>query len=247
MSKQTNFNADNILLLEQSLLKVPQEQLKRNLRTTQRLVERDFTSLSNTLSDLSSGASGKSSSGTDASRVVESMLTRMRGLKRKLDEVNSSNTRYVNAVQKRAAHIDVLTTLDISSESGDQEYTTWSSVRLSRQIVEYLLRRGFLDSASRIARTQEVTDLVDEDLFRDCSRIEKALEEEKVAEALNWCKENQSALKKAKVSLLFCSKANFFIKSRFRAHSNLTFAIKNLLNLSDRTKPAKLLHTQENT
>ena len=193
MSKEASFNADNILLLEQALLKAPQEQLKRNLRSTQRHLERDFAALNTNLAELSRSSPDQS----QATKAVDGMLTRMRGLKRKLSDLNTQSNTALTGVEARVSHIAALNELEsFSSTSG---YPAWASKRLSRQIVDYLLRRGFLDSSSSLAKTQGVESLVDTDLFRDCVRIEKALKEEKVGEALTWCKENQSALKKAKV------------------------------------------------
>lgn len=68
-------------------------------------------------------------------------------------------------------------------------------------MTEHLLRRGYLDSAAALAQAFSIEPLVDLHLFKECKRIEESLRSHRVHEALAWCREHQSTLKKAKVSV----------------------------------------------
>jgi macrophage erythroblast attacher len=67
--------------------------------------------------------------------------------------------------------------------------------------VDYLLRRGYTESAQTLAIDENLNGLTDVDieLFRDLQRIEDALRSGSATEALQWCKDNSSTLKKGKV------------------------------------------------
>lgn len=102
--KEPTLNATDIALLEQpvcnrllskpdiqadpgmcQLVKVPVDQLRRNLRTTQRYIERDFQYCQNAVAELSKASS--SSSSTEGLKSIDNMLSRMRGLKRKVLQI----------------------------------------------------------------------------------------------------------------------------------------------------------------
>ena len=55
-----------------------------------------------------------------------------------------------------------------------------------------------------LARSEGYEDLVSADieLFKECTRVEQSLREGRATEALAWCKENNSTLKKMKVRSL---------------------------------------------
>lgn len=77
----------------------------------------------------------------------------------------------------------------------------WAQVRLERQIVDTLLRRGFVGSAESLAQSRNLDGLVDVEiqLFDELRSVETALSRGSAVEALAWCKDNGSTLKKAKV------------------------------------------------
>ena len=80
------------------------------------------------------------------------------------------------------------------------KYDDWSKVRLDRLLVDYLLRRGYLDSARELAREKRVEELVDVGVFEEVGRIERSLREGRMEAALGWCSENKTGLRKIAVS-----------------------------------------------
>jgi macrophage erythroblast attacher len=62
---------------------------------------------------------------------------------------------------------------------------------------------SYYDSATKLAETSGLQDLVDIDAFLDAKRVIDSLQNNEVAPALAWCAENKSRLKKSKVCLTF--------------------------------------------
>lgn len=81
----------------------------------------------------------------------------------------------------------------------DVKYEEWSRTRLDRLLVDYLLRYGYKESASALAREKGIGELVDVETFVQMSRIRESLRSGRVTEALAWCIENKKDLKKMDV------------------------------------------------
>ncbi|ODO08072.1 hypothetical protein I350_03655 [Cryptococcus amylolentus CBS 6273] len=108
---------------------------------------------------------------------------------------------------------DAATMIKNASQGSHQDTCT-----LDRYIVDYLLRKGRLESAKALAQAQHIEAstydvLVDIKLFAELVKIEKALvENHSCAEALAWCGENRGTLKKTKNNLEFTVRLQEFIE-----------------------------------
>ncbi|KAF2175274.1 protein FYV10 [Zopfia rhizophila CBS 207.26] len=205
----TKLNAESHLLLDQPLLRIPFELSRKNMKTAQRYVERErdqiLALLQSTAKDsLNSSSSSSSSSSSDSNLTLESldsMISRMQGLKRKLEGLHEEEMRIHRASRARIAHLQDL--FDVQSLV-DVKYDEWSRIRLSRLLVDYLLRSDYSSSAAYLAAEKGIEDLVDVDAFVQCHKIEKSLREgHRTNEALAWCAENRQNLKKAGSALEF--------------------------------------------
>ena len=83
----------------------------------------------------------------------------------------------------------------------DVKYEGWSRTRLDRLLVDYLLRYGYKESATALAKEKNIQDLVDVETFIQMSKIRENLRNGRVTEALVWCNENKKELRKLEVSL----------------------------------------------
>jgi len=83
----------------------------------------------------------------------------------------------------------------------DVKYEEWSRTRLDRLLVDYLLRYGYKESATELAKEKNIQDLVDVETFVQMSRIRESLRNGRVTEALAWCNENKKELRKLEVGL----------------------------------------------
>lgn len=115
-----------------------------------------------------------------------------------LQDCQNSQKSLVISSRARISHLQHLESLP-SFDS--RAYSTWSHLRLQRHLVDYLLRRGYTETAQTLALDENLSGLsdVDIELFKDLQRIEDALRSGSATEALQWCKDNASALKKGKV------------------------------------------------
>ncbi|KZF22660.1 hypothetical protein L228DRAFT_282752 [Xylona heveae TC161] len=201
-------NAESHLLLDQSLLRLPYELLRKNFKTSQRLVEREREHILSAIkSTASASVSLSSTAQTQAS--LDSMITRMQGLKRKLEVLHEEEKAIHEHSRKRIQHLQAL--YDIPSLV-DVKYDEWSRVRLNRLLVDYLLRSGYGDSALALAQEKHIEDLVDVDVFVQCHKIEESLRQGRTQECLLWCSENKQALKKMNSSLEFEVRLQQFIE-----------------------------------
>lgn len=131
---------------------------------------------------------------------LDAMIARMRGIKRKLTSHADEEARLYRQVDARVRHLADLAgmhTLD------DVKYEAWSRKRLDRLLVDYLLRHGYNESARALADDHGLGDLVDVETFVQSSKIQTALRNRSVKEALEWCIENKKELRKMDVSRLF--------------------------------------------
>ena len=185
---------------DQPLLRMPYELSRRNFKNAQRLIEHSTTSFTSSLQSTTKAAS-KADDPTQTLDSLDAMITKMQGLKRKLSNLQEEEAKLHKAAKARLQHLQDLHQVQ---SLVDVKYDEWSRVRLSRLLVDYLLREGYADSAACLARTKGIEDLVDVDAFVACHKIERSLSEgQSTALALEWCKEHGKELKKGGSMLEF--------------------------------------------
>lgn len=109
----------------------------------------------------------------------------------------------------------------------DKAFVEWSQVRLFRIILDYLMRKGYLKTSNSLIGSlkakmdlevwvegvcdsnSNLQPLIDAELFVSSKRIEDSLKNHSCMECLQWCNENKSLLKKAKVSPFIRSPKGF--------------------------------------
>jgi len=131
-------------------------------------------------------------------KSVDAMLSRMKGLKRKLAELEQQTEQTNQIIKARLQYLDA-----VPSTLEDQTYPIWAQKRLSHHLVDYMLRSNppLKRSAEILAKEEKVENLVDKELWDEMGKVEVALAEKKLEEVLSWVGENRTALKKLKVSL----------------------------------------------
>ena len=120
------------------------------------------------------------------------MIDRMQTLKRKLEALHHEEHEIQSHSAKRINHLQDLYAI---SSLADVKYDEWSRTRLDRLMVDYLLRAGYADTAAKLAKQKQITDLVDLDTFISCHKIASNLARGDAKDALNWCNENRLKLK----------------------------------------------------
>uniref|UniRef100_A0A5B6ZZY1 Macrophage erythroblast attacher n=1 Tax=Davidia involucrata TaxID=16924 RepID=A0A5B6ZZY1_DAVIN len=205
------------LKLEHQFLRVPFEHYKKTIRANHRIVEKEMSAVISSVAEAANGDLSRD----DAVQHLNSLVSRLQGLKRKLEE--GSRAEHLQA-QRCRARLDHL-------ESADTEnLSEWNNTRLKRILVDYMLRMSYYDTAIKLAESCNIQDLVDVDVFHEAKKVIEALQNKEVAPALAWCAENKSRLKKSKSKFEFQLRLQEFIEL-VRAENSLraiTYAQKYL-------------------
>ena len=194
----TRLDADSQMLLDQPLLRLPHELLRKNLKAAQRNIELTSKNLQKDVQTAASAAAGQKPTQTFAS--LEATLAKAQSLKRKLEALHAEEQQIHRQQRARGRgrrdRILRLQQLHEIPSLADVKYDKWSHTRLDRLLVDYLLRQGYTQSAKELAAEKDVNDLVDIEVFEECGRIEHSLHSGRTQECLAWCSENKQALKK---------------------------------------------------
>ncbi|CBX96888.1 hypothetical protein LEMA_P100190.1 [Plenodomus lingam JN3] len=135
------------------------------------------------------------------SNALDSVISKRGGVKRKLEVLHDEEQKIHRAAKARLKHLQDL--YEIQSLV-DVRYDEWSRTRLSRLLVDCLLREGYTESATHLAQSKGITELVDVEPFIACHKIERSLKEGMTTSlALEWCKEHGKELKKGANMLEF--------------------------------------------
>ncbi|KAI9037369.1 FYV10 family protein [Aspergillus affinis] len=196
----TKLNAENQLLLDQPLLRLPHELARRNFKSVQRLVEREREHVLPALKETANASLSNNQTPDQTLAALDAMISRMQGLKRKMENLHQEERRIHDQSKKRIQHLESLHKIP---SLADVKYDQWSRVRLDRLVVDHMLRSGYTESAQQLAHEKDIEDLVDLNVFVQCQRIAESLRRGVTKDALQWCSENKAALKKSQYNLEF--------------------------------------------
>lgn len=183
---------------------MPLETLRRVQKVTQKTLEHNLGPKSGFSRDFSlvsvQGVPDTAEGTSDQLKLVESMLAKLRGLKRKLSDLAQEQ---MVAEATTRARVEYLQALPASRDDG--EYPAWANRRLAHHLTDYFLRSDppLKQSARALAQEQGIQDLVDYDVLDELAKVETGLRARRLDEVLIWVGENRSALRKAKVESSF--------------------------------------------
>ncbi|KAE8382124.1 protein fyv10 [Aspergillus bertholletiae] len=196
----TKLNAENHLLLDQPLLRLPHELARKNFKSVQRVVEREREYVLPSLKAAAGASLCNGQTPDQTLAALDAMISRMQGLKRKMENLHQEEKRLHNQSKKRIQHLENLHQIH---SLADVKYDQWSRVRLDRLVADYMLRSGYTESARQLAHEKDIGDLVDLNVFIQCQRVAESLRRGESKDALQWCNENKAALKKSQHNLEF--------------------------------------------
>ncbi|KAH7442534.1 hypothetical protein KP509_03G092900 [Ceratopteris richardii] len=201
-ASRLNDHVSESLKLEYQLMKVPFEHLKKSMRSSHRLVEKEMNAVVSSVAE----AAEKDMSKEEAVQHLTSLVSRLQRLKRKLDESNKCEQTEVQRSKARLDHLEML------HSGGKEVQSKWNSIRVDRILIDYMLRLHYYDTASKLAEASGIQDLVDIDIFLDAKKVIQCLRNKDCSEALAWCAENKSKLKKSKSKFEFKLRVQEFIE-----------------------------------
>ncbi|KAF4625389.1 hypothetical protein G7Y89_g12778 [Cudoniella acicularis] len=205
----SKLNPDTHLILDQPLLRLPFELLRKNFKTAHFHVEKESAAIKTSVRDTAHASLNANASPDEVLKNVDSMIARMRGLKRKLNACSEEETRLQKQSQSRIRHLGELYGMQ---SLDDVKYEEWSRTRLDRLLVDYLLRHGYKESASALSKEKNIEDLVDVETFVQMSKIRENLQNGRVTEALAWCVDNKKELRRMESNLEFMLRFQQYIE-----------------------------------
>lgn len=181
------------------------DNLRRMQKVTQKTYEHNIgtgSALQRDMDDLLRKSAASSSvpiaggAQADMLKTVDSMLSKMRGLKRKLSELSTQSDAVVHVARTRCSYL-----AGVPESMDDPKYTPWARQRLSHQLADYFLRSTppLKETATTLAKEEGIEELVDFELWDELAKAETGLREGRLEEVLGWVGENRSALRKSKV------------------------------------------------
>ncbi|KAI8052083.1 CTLH/CRA C-terminal to lish motif domain-containing protein [Syncephalis plumigaleata] len=201
---------ESILALEQPLLKIPYDQLRRQQRTRQKYCEKEFGNHEKTMKKLCRDVQQSSHGDTVATiKALDSMTKRLGQLKRKLTDIDSEQQQVVGRIDARLGHLSDLCHADTFESS---EWQRWSVVKVNRVLADYLLRENWHETADKLVRTKHIEKMIDSNLFDQAQMIAHSLTEKSTTEALKWCIDNKNGLRKIKSVLEFKLRIQDFVE-----------------------------------
>ncbi|KAI9083408.1 hypothetical protein K1719_034622 [Acacia pycnantha] len=140
------------LKLEHQFLRVPFEHYKKTIRANHCVGEEEISAA---ISTVSHAVTDGNLSSNDAVNCLNSLVLRLQGLKRKLEDGNRVEELQTQKCRVRFDHLE-------SAKS--ENMSEWNSTRLNRILVDYMWRMSYYDTAVKLAECKNIQDLVDIDI-----------------------------------------------------------------------------------
>lgn len=212
--------ADNALLLEEPLLRVPHEMLRKNLKAVHKHMTQESAMVEQTLSKLQQStqhvaAEYGEKQQEEARESLDRLISRVRGLKRKIATLKDEQNETLTTTKARVEHLNVIfeNEKEVDPEKQKETEKKWLKIRLERLLTDYFLRQGFSETAKSFAQNRGITSLVDVTILDQCISVETSLRQRhSTAECLAWCSENRSFLRKTRSSLEFEVRLQHYIE-----------------------------------
>ncbi|KAL9645540.1 hypothetical protein ABK040_000604 [Willaertia magna] len=208
--------------LEKAFLKVPFEQLNKEFRSSQKSVEKDLSVIEKAVKEIAQKVTKQKVSLEDQCKYLDKVVNKLRGVKRKLEETDVSESVQLNICKLRIDHLSEYPIIQgaVSRRKShanitEEEYVIlkkWRKIRVNRVIVDYLLRFGYFQTAIELAEHENIKEFVDIQLFTQSKQVIEGLENKDCTEALKWCSDNKSRLKKINSSFEFNIRLQEFLE-----------------------------------
>lgn len=212
--------APELKSMEYPTLKVPYEILNKKYRTSQKIIDREVSYLSQSLQESEmlvqshSNANGyqrqsdeKNSSSNISqepepaigviTKLFDGVVDKLGVLKRKADDSLMDEQGAAQVCKRRLEHLKD----GCYNATNEISFNAWKKKRLDRMLVDYLLRNGYYESAIKLARHSNIGDITNIELFIASRQVEDSLMARETDKCLAWCHENRSKLRKIKSTL----------------------------------------------
>lgn len=177
---------NDLTALEHPTLKVPYEIFNKKYRHSQKVIDKEQHAVTSAADEMEKQLTAPVTSVPVMVNLLDNMMDRLRALKRKTMDSIDEDSSAVRVCKTRIAHLN----------SFNNDSPTFEKKRLDRLMVEHCFRCGYYDSASLLAKKTGIEELANLDIFTAAQEIEVSLVRRETDQALAWCNENKSRLKK---------------------------------------------------
>ena len=187
---------DEIKGLEHSTLKVPYETLNKQYRNVQKSIDRDCSSLSQTVVTAEKQVKSTDSCLSRAELISSftSVVDKLRIVKKRSLDLRNEERDLLKLIKKRIERLK-------EHESTNQVLNrSFKKARFDRVLIDYFLRAGFYATAQMLADKSGIRDMTNIDIFLVEKEIVDSLKNKETSKCFAWCNENKSKLKKINVS-----------------------------------------------
>ncbi|EGC35819.1 hypothetical protein DICPUDRAFT_151775 [Dictyostelium purpureum] len=192
--------------LERSFLKVPVECLNKTFRGSQKNLEKEMNNVLTQITELNKKR--ETITGNDAIKTIDKLLVRVQKLKRSMEDAKSEEELQIKKLKSRINHLSQAT----NNQNLKSYRERYNETRVNRIIIDYLLRQSYYDTAIDLTNQLNLKDLIDIEIFLSSKRVVEGLNKFDCTEALNWCNENKSKLKKINSTFEFNIRIQEFIE-----------------------------------
>nr|CAB3263592.1 macrophage erythroblast attacher [Phallusia mammillata] len=182
---------------EYGTLKVPYELLNKRFRSAQKTFDREFHSLASALTEIEKCMESGNATNGYVATMLDGVAEKLSSMKRKAADAIELEEASAKLCKRRIEH------LKEHASPIPSMVEQWRKTRFDRMVVDHLLRCGFYDSALKLAKESNISDLVNTEVFITAWEVEMTLDKQECERCLAWCHDNRSRLRKLKSSLEF--------------------------------------------
>ena len=141
---------DELRTLEHSTLKVPYETLNKQYRNVQKSIDRDCSSLSQSVVSTEKLVKSTDFSKADIINSFSNVIEKLRSLKKHSNDLRNEEKDLLQLVKKRVDHL--------KENEGSNAIVTknFKKQRLDRMLIDYFLRSGFYETAQLLANKSNI-------------------------------------------------------------------------------------------
>ena len=184
---------DEIKGLEHSTLKVPYETLNKQYRNVQKSIDRDCSTLSQTIILADKQTKAVNLSRTDVLSSFTNVVEKLRLVKKRSIDLRNEERDLLKLIKKRIDRLKEHESTNLAVQR------SFKKARFDRVLIEYFLRAGFYSTAQMLADKSGIRDMTNIDIFLVEKEIVESLRSKETQKCFAWCNENKSKLKKINV------------------------------------------------
>ncbi|OLY84755.1 Protein FYV10 [Smittium mucronatum] len=188
-------SVENSISIESPFMKVAVEKLKKVVRNSQKQIEKEMN-VAIDLIDQINNVPPKIQEDETRKFLYSKLLEKLLQLQEEIKFSKEQESSFVKLINQRALEYSSLDSLNPNSP----EYTNWRNKRLDRFLMDYMMRSGYQESATVLAKCSGLTSFSDNDIFERLISIDNSLRKnQNCSECLSWCLENKISLRKMNV------------------------------------------------